>query len=63
MNREKSDALFKRAISLIPAGVNSPVRAFKSVNDSPFYVKRQRAPTCTMLMEMNTLIMYHHGEP
>lgn len=42
MNREISDALFKRATSLIPAGVNSPVRAFKSVNDSPFYVKKAK---------------------
>jgi glutamate-1-semialdehyde 2,1-aminomutase len=40
MNREKSHVLFKAAQKLIPAGVNSPVRAFKSVGSEPFYVKR-----------------------
>jgi glutamate-1-semialdehyde 2,1-aminomutase len=42
MIREKSAALFNKATDLIPGGVNSPVRAFKSVNDIPFYVKRAK---------------------
>jgi glutamate-1-semialdehyde 2,1-aminomutase len=42
VNREQSEALFKKANNLIPGGVNSPVRAFKSVNDVPFYVKRAK---------------------
>jgi glutamate-1-semialdehyde 2,1-aminomutase len=42
VNREKSSILFKKATNLIPGGVNSPVRAFKSVNDIPFYVKRAK---------------------
>jgi glutamate-1-semialdehyde 2,1-aminomutase len=42
MIREKSAALFNKAIDLMPGGVNSPVRAFKSVNDTPFYVKRAK---------------------
>jgi glutamate-1-semialdehyde 2,1-aminomutase len=40
MNREKSHTLFEAAKKLIPAGVNSPVRAFRSVGSEPFYVKR-----------------------
>jgi glutamate-1-semialdehyde 2,1-aminomutase len=40
MNREKSHTLFEGAQKLMPAGVNSPVRAFKSVGSEPFYVKR-----------------------
>jgi glutamate-1-semialdehyde 2,1-aminomutase len=40
MNREKSHILFEAAQELIPAGVNSPVRAFRSVGSEPFYVKR-----------------------
>ncbi|HPU30689.1 MAG TPA: aminotransferase class III-fold pyridoxal phosphate-dependent enzyme, partial [Syntrophorhabdaceae bacterium] len=39
MNREKSNHLYERAKKVIPGGVNSPVRAFKSVNNTPFYVK------------------------
>ncbi len=35
-----SDALFARALQLIPGGVNSPVRAFRSVGGAPFFVKR-----------------------
>jgi glutamate-1-semialdehyde 2,1-aminomutase len=34
-----SDSLFARAKQLIPGGVNSPVRAFRSVGGAPFFVK------------------------
>lgn len=42
MNREKSHRLYEEAKKLIPAGVNSPVRAFLSVGSEPFYVKRAK---------------------
>jgi len=32
---EKSDAIFKEAKTLMPGGVSSPVRAFKSVGGNP----------------------------
>ncbi len=35
-----SEQLFARALRLIPGGVNSPVRAFRSVGGAPFFVKR-----------------------
>ena len=35
-----SEALFERARQLIPGGVNSPVRAFRSVGGTPFFTKR-----------------------
>jgi glutamate-1-semialdehyde 2,1-aminomutase len=37
-----SDQLFARARQLIPGGVNSPVRAFRSVGGAPFFVKAAR---------------------
>ncbi|TDK23238.1 glutamate-1-semialdehyde-2,1-aminomutase [Luteimonas aestuarii] len=40
MNHDRSHALFNRAKALIPGGVNSPVRAFKSVGGEPFFVQR-----------------------
>ena len=40
MKHDKSQALFSRATALIPGGVNSPVRAFKSVGGEPFFVER-----------------------
>lgn len=40
MNR--SESLFARAQQLIPGGVNSPVRAFRSVGGAPFFVKSAR---------------------
>ncbi len=40
MNREKSHEYFKEAAGFMPGGVNSPVRAFRSVGAEPFYVKR-----------------------
>ena len=37
MSREKSAALFARALVTIPGGVNSPVRAFKGVGGTPVF--------------------------
>src|SRR5210317_2037723 len=34
-----SNALFEKACKLIPGGVNSPVRAFRSVGGTPFFTK------------------------
>jgi glutamate-1-semialdehyde 2,1-aminomutase len=38
MNRENSNKLFNRAINVIPGGVNSPVRACKSVGAEPVFI-------------------------
>ena len=40
MNRPRSEALFARAQKLIPGGVNSPVRAFRSVGGTPPFIAR-----------------------
>ncbi|HUU27873.1 MAG TPA: glutamate-1-semialdehyde 2,1-aminomutase [archaeon] len=41
MMGENSRRLYQRACKVIPAGVNSPVRAFRSVSgDGPFFVER-----------------------
>ena len=40
LNHAQSHALFSRAQQLLPGGVNSPVRAFKSVGGEPFFVQR-----------------------
>src|SRR5947207_13381229 len=40
-----SDQLFARAKELIPGGVNSPVRAFRSVGCAPFFVQAARGAT------------------
>jgi len=40
MNTEKSKQLFEEAKKFIPGGVNSPVRAFKSVGGDPLFIKR-----------------------
>jgi len=42
-----SENLFERAKQLIPGGVNSPVRAFRSVGGAPFFVKSARGATLT----------------
>ncbi len=38
-SREKSKALFEEAKQYFPGGVNSPVRAFKSVSGPPLFIK------------------------
>ncbi len=40
MDHSKSEALFARAQALIPGGVNSPVRAFRSVGGTPPFIAR-----------------------
>ena len=40
METRRSQDLFHRAQALMPGGVNSPVRAFKSVGGEPFFVQR-----------------------
>ena len=42
MNIQNSKALFEHANTLIPGGVNSPVRAFKSVGGDPIFISRAK---------------------
>ncbi len=44
MRKEKSEALFAAAQAVIPGGVNSPVRAFKSVGGGPIFMERGEGP-------------------
>jgi len=44
MIHDRSHALFARAAELLPGGVNSPVRAFKSVGGEPFFAARALGP-------------------
>ena len=40
MQTKRSDRLFARAQQILPGGVDSPVRAFKSVGASPLFIRR-----------------------
>ena len=40
MNHQTSESLFAKAKTVIPGGVNSPVRAFKSVGCNPIFIKQ-----------------------
>jgi glutamate-1-semialdehyde 2,1-aminomutase len=40
MNFTKSQSLYERARKIIPGGVNSPVRACKSVGADPLFIER-----------------------
>ena len=42
MNTDKSKSLFSRAQQSIPGGVNSPVRAFKSVGGTPIFMQKAK---------------------
>ncbi|RUM36783.1 MAG: aspartate aminotransferase family protein, partial [Desulfobulbus sp.] len=46
MNTEQSREFFIRAKKVIPGGVNSPVRACKSVGCDPLFVRK--ATGCTI---------------
>lgn len=40
MKREKSESLFETAKQYFPGGVNSPVRAFRSVGGTPLFIEK-----------------------
>ena len=40
----KNESLFDNACKVIPGGVNSPVRAFKSVGGTPIFIERAEGP-------------------
>ncbi|MFN4151074.1 MAG: glutamate-1-semialdehyde 2,1-aminomutase, partial [Candidatus Sericytochromatia bacterium] len=42
LKNAKSVKLLKKAVEIIPGGVNSPVRAFKSVGGSPLFIKKAK---------------------
>jgi len=44
MSTTQSSALLDRARAVIPGGVNSPVRAFRSVGGTPRFIKRAQGP-------------------
>jgi len=44
MQTTQSQTLFKQAQQYIPGGVNSPVRAFKSVGGQPLFIERGEGP-------------------
>lgn len=44
LNKYQSQVLFSKANSLIPGGVNSPVRAFKAVGGEPIFMKSAKGP-------------------
>ncbi len=67
----RSSALFSRAERVIPGGVNSPVRAFRSVGGHPFFVASAKGATISDV-DGNTYIDYvqswgasilGHGDP
>jgi len=44
METSRSSKLFQQAIKSIPGGVNSPVRAFRSVGSDPLFIKKALGP-------------------
>ncbi len=59
MDRDKSSILFKRSFRMIPGGVNSPVRACRSVGTEPVFIKR--ADGCMLVDEDNNSYIDYIG--
>jgi glutamate-1-semialdehyde 2,1-aminomutase len=47
MNRENSLKAYEEAVQYIAGGVNSPVRALRSVNESPLFIKKAHGTVLT----------------
>jgi len=48
LKREQSEKLFQKAKSYFPGGVNSPVRAFKSVGGTPLFIDQGKGSILTI---------------
>ena len=57
LGTKQSEKLFLAAKKVIPGGVNSPVRAFRSVGGTPLFIARAQGPTVTDV-DGNTFIDY-----
>ncbi len=44
ISKTRSTELFNQAKDLIPGGVNSPVRAFKSIDNQPLFISKAKGP-------------------
>lgn len=44
MKTKKSEELFQEALTLLPGGVDSPVRAFRAVGGKPLFIQRGEGP-------------------
>ncbi|MFN3605108.1 MAG: glutamate-1-semialdehyde 2,1-aminomutase [Leptonema sp. (in: bacteria)] len=53
MNFNKSKILYEEALRYLPAGVNSPVRAFRQVGGTPIYFKKSKG--CYLIDEDDNL--------
>tara|TARA_Y100000766_G_scaffold246481_1_gene227045 strand:- start:1730 stop:3058 length:1329 start_codon:yes stop_codon:yes gene_type:complete len=47
MNQNKSNELYQKSSQYFPGGVNSPVRAFKSVDGTPLFIKKGKGAFIT----------------
>lgn len=61
MKTSRSKELFEKAKQYFPGGVNSPVRAFRSVGGTPHFIAKVKVRIYGMLMEMNSLIIVALG--
>src|SRR5260221_10263923 len=57
MATSRSSSLFSRAQTILPGGVDSPVRAFKAVGLSPLFIRRASGARITDI-DGNTYIDY-----
>ena len=57
---ERSKKLFEEAKKVFQ-GVNSPVRVFKSVGGTSVFINKAKGVIYLMKIEINILILFHHG--
>ena len=63
MQRNKSDSLHKEALNHLVGGVNSPVRAFKSVHGNPIYFEKASGAIVTDVDGNNLVDFVQSGGP
>ena len=58
----KSQELFKRAVNRIPGGVNSPVRAYGAIGETPRFIQGAVGSSILMWTDRNTWIISAPGD-
>ena len=62
MNTQKSDSIYNEAVTVMPGGVNSPVRAYRNVGRNPLFIEKGKGSKIYDI-DGNEYIDYIYGSP
>ncbi len=61
LKTDRSNKLYQQALTLLPGGVDSPVRAFRAVGGQPLFIKKGKGLSCMTWTATAISITCSHG--